>query len=442
MVDKHHNGVREYTVLRVKRKHMMTSNRVMLVVMLFSAIFRRKSRALMAVIAAIVGSATLFCLASVCLVVPQEMTQEMRSYGANIIVSPIAGAWQQGIDQPMVEHTTDMVLAKGAARLSTYRYENVRIHAAPYVLAGIHVQQAHDLNRHWSVEGAWPSSHNVMVGSDVARTMGLRIGSRIAIAYRAGDNTDALASRQIGQSQKTNSQNLPSTSLSKQSRMREGRVSTDIMDTNGTTFRVSGILDTGGPEDAMLYATAEDVQRLTGVRRGVDVIEYSSAAPNVDDVVRSINDMTSMQVRAQQVTKITTSDKGIITMLRSLFWIVSLIVLALMMVGVSTTLASIVAQRRNEIGLRKALGASGMSVGAEFMIEAGLYGLCGGMIGIVIGYAVARLLTFAVFARDLSLNWWMVLLTLFISVVASCLASLPPVLKATRIDPAVVLREE
>ena len=56
--------------------------------MLFSAVFRRRSRAVMAVVASLVGAATLFCLAMICLAVPQQMNEEMRAYGANLIVTP------------------------------------------------------------------------------------------------------------------------------------------------------------------------------------------------------------------------------------------------------------------------------------------------------------------------------------------------------------------
>ena len=153
-------------------KSYMTSNNSMFITMLFSAVFRRKSRALMAVIATLVGAATLFCLAAICLVVPQQMSDEMRAYGANIIVTPIEGEWKNGIDRAMVLHTNDMVLAKGAMRSATYRYENVRINAAPYVLAGIDVRSVKSLNKHWNVDGSWPSSGNVMVGRDVASAMG------------------------------------------------------------------------------------------------------------------------------------------------------------------------------------------------------------------------------------------------------------------------------
>ncbi|RDW98299.1 ABC transporter permease [Gardnerella vaginalis] len=427
----------------VKSGSGMTSNSAMFATMLFGAVFRRKSRALMAVVATLVGAATLFCLAAICLVVPQQMSDEMRTYGANIIVTPLAGEWKNGIDRAMVLHTNDMVLAKGAMRSATYRYENVRINAAPYVLAGVDVSAVKSLNKHWNVDGAWPSSGNVMVGRDVASAMGLKIGSRIAIAYRAGDNSSDShkpAQKSQGKSQGNQADNQADKSSSK--KLVEGRVSTDIMDTHGTTFRVCGILDTGDAEDSMLYATNADLRVLTGVKRGADVIAYSSSAPNVDAVVRSINDMTSMRVRAQQVTKVTAADTGIIAMLRSLFWIVSLVVLALMMVGVSTTISSIVQQRRNEIGLRKALGASAKSIGIEFTAESGLYGFIGGIAGTAVGYGFARLLASMVFARDLSVNWWLVAFSIVFSVAASCVAALPPVLRASKIDPAIVLREE
>ena len=425
----------------------ITSNNTMFITMLFSAVFRRKSRAVMAVIATLVGAATLFCLAAICLVVPQQMSDEMRAYGANIIVTPLEGEWKNGIDRAMVLHTNDMVLAKGAMRSATYRYENVRINAAPYVLAGIDVRSVKSLNKHWNVDGSWPSSGNVMVGRDVASAMGLKIGSRIAIAYRSSDNTDGSHKPAEKSASKSASKSVSksanqSAQKSSQQKLVEGRVSTDIMDTHGTTFRVCGILDTGGAEDSMLYALNADVNTLTGVKRGADVIAYSSSAPSVDAVVRSINDMTSMRVRAQQVTKVTAADTGIVTMLRSLFWIVSLVVLVLMMVGVSTTISSIVQQRRNEIGLRKALGASAKSIGVEFTAEAGLYGFVGGVAGTAVGYVFARLLAAMVFARDLGVNWWLVAFSVAFSIIASCVAALPPVLRASKIDPAIVLREE
>lgn len=411
--------------------------------MLLSAVFRRRSRAVMAVVASLVGAATLLCLAMICIAVPQQMNQEMRAYGANLIVTPLADSenGKSGIDDAMVEHTTEMVSAKGSEKHATYRYENVRVNAAPYVMAGVNPAQVRNLNHHWVVDGSWPSAGKVLVGRDVADAMGLKVGGSITIGYRASDN--AASSGQASQpgTDGTSDGQTSSGSTGAQ-QTQNGHVSSDIMDTSGTEFRVAGIVDTGGSEDSIIYALAGDVDKLTGSTRGVDVIEYSSDASDLTALVNSINDMTSMRVKAQQVTKITASDTRIITMLQTLFWIVSLVVLVLTLVGVGTTISSIVSQRRNEIGLRKALGASSHAIGVEFYVESAVYGLLGGLLGTAIGYGMARWLCATVFERSIGFNWWLAVVSVVFSALVAVVASIPPVHRATRIDPAVVLREE
>lgn len=422
--------------------------------MLLSAVFRRRSRAVMAVVASLVGAATLFCLAMICIAVPQQMNQEMRAYGANLIVTPLADSEnsKSGIDDAMVEHTTEMVSAKGSEKHATYRYENVRVNAAPYVMAGVNPAQVRNLNHHWVVDGSWPSTGKVLVGRDVADAMGLKVGGSITIGYRASDN--AASSGQASQSGTDGtdgtaqsgtdgtSDGQTSSGSTGAQQTQNGHVSSDIMDTSGTEFRVAGIVDTGGSEDSIIYALAGDVDKLTGSTRGVDVIEYSSGASDLTALVNSINDMTSMRVKAQQVTKITASDTRVITMLQTLFWIVSLVVLVFTLVGVGTTISSIVSQRRNEIGLRKALGASLHAIGVEFYVESAVYGLLGGLLGTATGYGMARWLCATVFERSIGFNWWLAVVSVVFSALVAVVASIPPVHRATRIDPAVVLREE
>ena len=422
--------------------------------MLLSAVFRRRSRAVMAVVASLVGAATLSCLAMICIAVPQQMNQEMRAYGANLIVTPLADSenGKSGIDDAMIEHTTQMVSAKGSEKHATYRYENVRVNAAPYVMAGVNPAQVRNLNHHWVVDGSWPSTGKVLVGRDVADAMGLKVGGGITIGYRASDN--AASSGQASQSGTDGtdgtaqsgtdgtSDGQTSSGSTGAQQTQNGHVSSDIMDTSGTEFRVAGIVDTGGSEDSIIYALAGDVDKLTGSTRGVDVIEYSSGASDLTALVNSINDMTSMHVKAQQVTKITASDTRVITMLQTLFWIVSLVVLVFTLVGVGTTISSIVSQRRNEIGLRKALGASSHAIGVEFYVESAVYGLLGGLLGTVTGYGMARWLCATVFERSIGFNWWLAVVSVVFSALVAVVASIPPVHRATRIDPAVVLREE
>ncbi len=419
------------------------NNRRMFITMLFGAVFRRRSRAAMAVVAVLVGAATLFALAAICIAVPQQMNEEMRAYGANLIVTPSESNTDgEGLDATTLQNVTALISGEYGAKSASYRYESVRINSAPYTLAGINPATVKQLNQHWNVTGDWPDAGNVMVGRDVADALGVGIGSRITIGYRAADNT--LTGDTSEATGDNTEENTGATSDHSSAHMHEGRVSTDIMETSGTEFRVSGILDTGGSEDEIVYVTNADLSELAGGARGADVVEYSVNAfgADLDALVKSLNNNPSGGIQAQTVTKITSSDTRIITMLQLLFWIVSLVVLALTLVGVGTTISSIVSQRRNEIGLRKALGAPSRAIGAEFYVESGVYGLVGGCLGTAIGYMLARMLCQAVFERAIAFNWPLGLASVSLSALLAVAASLPPVRRATRIDPAVVLREE
>lgn len=444
-----------------RRKHEMT-NRKMFFAMLWGAVFRRRSRAVMAVIASLVGAATLFCLASVCIAVPQQMNEEMRAYGANLIVTPAdATSKSEGISTATITNVTALVTAEHSAKSAAYRYESVRINSAPYTLAGVNPKAVQTLNRHWNVTGDWPSEGNVMVGRDVADALGVHIGSRITIGYRASDNSAASSASgssdsresdnqsdengsQMSDSGESDNQTVGKLGQTESQVKENGRVSSDIMNNEGTEFRVAGIVDTGGNEDSIVYATTADVAKLAGSKRGADVVEYSVNAmgDDLNAIVKTLNANPNTGVKAQTVTKITSSDTRIITMLQTLFWIVSLVVLVLTLVGVGTTISSIVSQRRNEIGLRKALGASSQAIGTEFYVESAIYGLIGGLFGTAIGYALARVLCVTVFERAIGFNWLLGLASLVLSMLIAVVASIPPVRRATRIDPAIVLREE
>ncbi|MDK7347068.1 FtsX-like permease family protein [Bifidobacterium dentium] len=438
------------------------TNRKMFFAMLWGAVFRRRSRAVMAVIASLVGAATLFCLASVCIAVPQQMNEEMRAYGANLLVTPAdATSKSEGISTATITNVTALVTAEHSAKSAAYRYESVRINSAPYTLAGVNPKAVQTLNRHWNVTGDWPSEGNVMVGRDVADALGVHIGSRITIGYRASDNSAASSASESSDSGESDNQSDENGSQMSdsgesdnqtvgklgqtESQVKEnGRVSSDIMNNEGTEFRVAGIVDTGGNEDSIVYATTADVAKLAGSKRGADVVEYSVNAmgDDLNAIVKTLNANPNTGVKAQTVTKITSSDTRIITMLQTLFWIVSLVVLVLTLVGVGTTISSIVSQRRNEIGLRKALGASSQAIGTEFYVESAIYGLIGGLFGTAIGYALARVLCVTVFERAIGFNWLLGLASLVLSMLIAVVASIPPVRRATRIDPAIVLREE
>lgn len=466
------------------------TNRRMFVIMLGRALARRRSRALAAIGSSAVGAATLFCLAAVCLAIPAQMNAQMRQFGANLILVPLqgdsgaatagaaatpsAGATPSGsaaaipsggsaaasaTATPTAEAATaaphpsaaaspspgadaaapttarvspqaaadaaDAVAAatgSSATRSAAYRYETVRINKSPYLVGGIDVDAVRALNGHWEIEGRWPGDGEVLIGLDVAESTGFKVGSTVNAEYLGSDDLS-----------------LSSTVSS----------SGDTAQAAGqASWRVSGIVDTGGSEDDILYVPLGQLETLTGnAGAGYDVVEFSVdttsvTAADVADAVNRAADAAGQGVRAEPVSKITSGDTRIITMLDTLFWVVAVVVLGLTLVGVSTTMTVIVSERRNEIGLRKALGASSRSIAVEFYTEAACLGLIGGLIGTAIGYALARAVGIGVFEQPIGFSWWLALLSVLLSALVAVIASAGPVQGATRIDPALVLREE
>ena len=476
------------------------TNRRMFVIMLGRALARRRSRALAAIGSSAVGAATLFCLAAVCLAIPAQMNAQMRQFGANLILVPLQGSSEAatagpaatpsaasaapqpsagatpsgsaaaipsggsaaasatatptaaaataapqpsaaalpspGADDAAAPATArvspqaaadaaDAVAAatgSSATRSAAYRYETVRINKSPYLVGGIDVDAVRALNGHWEIEGRWPGDGEVLIGLDVAESTGFKVGSTVNAEYLGSDDLS-----------------LSSTVSS----------SGDTAQAAGqASWRVSGIVDTGGSEDDILYVPLGQLETLTGnAGAGYDVVEFSVdttsvTAADVADAVNRAADAAGQGVRAEPVSKITSGDTRIITMLDTLFWVVAVVVLGLTLVGVSTTMTVIVSERRNEIGLRKALGASSRSIAVEFYTEAACLGLIGGLIGTAIGYALARAVGIGVFEQPIGFSWWLALLSVLLSALVAVIASAGPVQGATRIDPALVLREE
>lgn len=388
------------------------SHQMMFWRMLFAAMIRRRSRAVMAVVSSAVGAATMFCLMAVCLAVPAQMSAEIRQFGANLVVIPVAaGDAHAEITSPQGDAIVGVVTRDVPARSAGYRYENVRINRTPYLLAGIEVSQAESLNRHWDVDGRWPQAGEALVGVDVAQATGLQVGSVVTIEQVASDSLTGT--------------------------------STSSANARQVQLRVAGIVQTGAEEDAIVYTTVADVAALTQQERGWDVVEFSvdTSAVSMDQVIAEVlaSDAT---VSARPVSKITTADTRIISMLTTLFWVVSIVVLTLTLVGVSTTMTVIVSERRQEIGLRKALGASNRDIAREFRTEAIAYGLLGGIVGTAIGYGLAQIVSLGVFNRAVGFEPLMALGSVLVAALVAALAAFSPVRRASRFEPAVVLRED
>ena len=139
----------------------------------------------------------------------------------------------------------------------------------------------------------------------------------------------------------------------------------------------------------------------------------------------------------------------VLDMLLGIFSSLALFVATL---GIVNTLVMAILERRREIGVLKALGASDRDVKQLFFFEAGVMGLFGGIFGAFLGWLIGRALTFGtnvyLHRRDLpsveitSVPWWLVLGAIAFAVFVSLVAGLYPASRAARLNPVEALRYE
>jgi len=128
------------------------------------------------------------------------------------------------------------------------------------------------------------------------------------------------------------------------------------------------------------------------------------------------------------------------------------IALAVASIGIVNTLVMAVLERRREIGIMKAIGASDRDIKKLFFAEAGALGFLGGLAGIALGWLIGKAINFgtSVYLQRQELPpetvlvspWWLLLSGVLFAVVVSLIAGLYPAARAAKLDPVQALRYE
>ncbi len=211
---------------------------------------------------------------------------------------------------------------------------------------------------------------------------------------------------------------------------------------NTEHFTVTGILSTGGEEESYIYMTLSDLGRLTGDEY-LDVAELSvsAGADELEALTKSIADSVP-GVTSRLVKRVTRSEASVLGKLQALVFLVTAVVLLLTMISVSTTMMAVVSERRREIGLRKALGASDSSIRSEFLGEGMFLGGLGGLLGAVLGFVFAQVVSMNVFGSSITFQPLLLPVTIIVSMAVAALSCQLPIRRAVAIDPAIVLKGE
>lgn len=108
-------------------------------------------------------------------------------------------------------------------------------------------------------------------------------------------------------------------------------------------------------------------------------------------------------------------------------------------IGVANIMLVSVTERTKEIGLRKALGAQRKDILYQFLLEAIILSVGGGLIGIALGMGASMIIA-AIFVS--SVTPWSVFLAFFFSVAVGVIFGMAPAIKASKLSPIEALRHE
>ena len=193
-----------------------------------------------------------------------------------------------------------------------------------------------------------------------------------------------------------------------------------------------------------------EILRGTSSKLGYDSLTVRVKGPSQ---VKSVEDaIQGMGFTTFSLLDATKSLGQVFAVFDSLLGIFGSLALAVASLGIINTLVMAILERRREIGILKALGATDRDIRRLFFAEASVMGLVGGILGVVLGWLIASALTFGtnVYLRrqevppvDLSsIPWWMVAVAIVLSVAVSLAAGIYPASRAAKLNPVEALRYE
>ncbi|MGA8489831.1 MAG: FtsX-like permease family protein [Terriglobales bacterium] len=193
-----------------------------------------------------------------------------------------------------------------------------------------------------------------------------------------------------------------------------------------------------------------------------DTTNMASGAPTYTTVEVHVKSATQVQAVEDAIKKMGFNTFSIVDATRSLrrfFAVLDLflgifgsLALAVASIGIINTLVMAILERRREIGIMKAIGASDGDVKGLFFAEAGVMGVFGGFVGVALGWTIGRVINLGtnVYLKRQQfppeqiwfVPWWLVIGAIAFSIVVSLLSGLYPASRAARLDPVQALRYE
>ena len=223
-------------------------------------------------------------------------------------------------------------------------------------------------------------------------------------------------------------------------------------------FRIVGVLESKGynsmgmDQDDLILAPYTTIQKkvlaithLQGITCSALKEEYTDQA--IDEITEILrrnhklkeSDDDNFTIRSQQeLSTMLTSTTDMMTVLLAAVAGISLLVGG---IGIMNIMYVSVTERTREIGLRMSIGAKGIDILAQFLIESILISVTGGLIGVVLGVGAALVVN-AVAHFPIYIQPWSVVLSFAVCTVTGVFFGWYPAKKAAQLDPIEAIRYE
>lgn len=234
----------------------------------------------------------------------------------------------------------------------------------------------------------------------------------------------------------------------------------DKISVNDKIFEVSSFISRiGNPDDdSTVYIPLETAQELFGVKddymviivRGKENYDVVDVAERIRDKMRrdrgekkgeeSFNVYTLQDVQK--------SVGLILDVVQAVVLAIACISLVVGGVGIMNSMYTSVLERTREIGVMKAIGATNSAIAQMFLIESGVIGMIGGILGCLLGVALSKAVEyFAVEALDAmiikaSITPELVVGSILFSFIVGCVSGVAPAMQASKLNPVDALRYE
>ncbi len=240
----------------------------------------------------------------------------------------------------------------------------------------------------------------------------------------------------------------------------------DKLDVDGRQLAISGILSTGATEDDQIVAPLALAQQILGrpgaVRRVYvsaltkpqdafatrdpktmtpEVYDRWYCSPYVQSIAYQLQEVIPHS-HAEQIRQVAQNEGTVLTRIKGLMLLVTFAALLASALAVSAAMATAIFERRIEVGLMKALGAGNLAVSAIFFAEALLLALVGGIAGFSAGALLAHQIGRSIFNSQISIEPVLFPVILAIAVFVTFAGSAAAIRRAVKFDPVFALRGE